>query len=251
MAIIKTDAILLKKTQLRETSLIIDFFTEESGKIKGVLKGVRCPEPQFGALYEVFTLDRIVFYEKKNKDLFIISQCELIDFFPELRESLEKLGYASYFTELIDLAVESGEKNKAIFKLLLDSLRILSEPGSAKRLTRVFEIKLLKELGLMPGLKSCVSCGKEVATGKAGFSIIGGGILCRDCFKSDPKVRPILAGTLNFIEHVSVTPMDKISRIKVSTDVGRELERVMADFLSFHINRKFKSIEFLQEVGAL
>jgi len=251
MVIIKTDAVLLKKTELRETSLILDFFTEESGKIKGVLKGVRSPEPQFGALFELFTLDRIVFYEKKNKDIFIVSQCELIDFFPALRGDLEKLGYASYFVELIEYAVGSGERNVAIFNLLVDSLKALCKPGSAKRITRVFEIKLIKELGFMPRLKECTNCGKTGFSGKARFSIKGGGILCGECSQSDLYSRSVLAGTLNFIEHVSGASMERVSRIKVSKDVGIELERMMSDFLDFHIGRRFKSLTFMREVGVL
>ena len=122
MAIIETDAILLKKTELRETSFLLDFYTKESGKIKGVIKGVRSPQPQFSALYEIFTLDRISFYERKNKDIYIIAQCELLDFFSGLRKDLERLGYAAYYAELINETCGIGEKNEDIFELLLEIL---------------------------------------------------------------------------------------------------------------------------------
>ena len=251
MTIVATDAILLKKTELRETSLLLDFYTKESGKIKGVLKGIRSPQPQFGALFEVFTLDRILFYERKNKDIFIISQCELIDFFPNLRKDLEKLGYAFYYTELIDSALGSGERNEEIFNLLLDSLRFLSQPGSAKRITRVFEIKLLKALGMMPRLNRCINCQNDILPGNARFSIKDGGVLCNQCFKIDVKAKPVLAGTLNFIDRVAETPMERVSRIKVSKDVGKGVESILRDFLNFHIDKRFKTIGFMQEVGVL
>lgn len=250
MPIIQTDAILLKKFELRETSLLLDFYTRESGKIKGVIKGVRNPQPQFGSLFEVFTLDRIVFYERKNKDIFTISQCELIDFFPELRKDLERMGYALYYTELIESAV-GGEKNREIFDLLLNSLKFLSKEGSAKRITRVFEIKLLKELGLMPRLKTCINCGNRISPDKARFSIKDGGMLCGQCVKIDLRARSVLPGTVNFIDCVAETPMERVSRIKVSKDVGREVENILREFFAFHIDRRFKTIEFMKEVGVL
>ena len=73
-----SEAILLKKFDLRETSILLTFFTKESGKIRGVIKGVRSPQPQFAGVYEPFTLDKITYYEKKNKDLFVISHCDLL-----------------------------------------------------------------------------------------------------------------------------------------------------------------------------
>ena len=251
MAIIKTDAILLKKIELRETSLLLSFFTRESGKIKGVIKGVRNPQPQFGALYEVFSLDRIVFYEKKDREIFIISQCELLDFFPSLRKDLERLGYASYYTELIDATCGIGEKNETIFNLLLDSLGFLSQSGSAKRITRVFEIKLLKALGMMPRLRQCINCGSKNLSSNVRFSVKDGGVLCNQCFRSDIKAVPITAGTLNFMESVAIASMEKVSRIKVSKSVGKELEHLMRNFLDFHIQKRFKSVEFMSQVGVL
>ena len=251
MSIIQTNAVLLKKQEIRRTSLLLDFYTEESGKIKGVVKGVRSPQPQFGSLFEVFSLDRIVFYERRNKDIFIISQCELVDYFQDIRKDIERIGYACYFTELIDSTVGPGEKNKDIFKLLLDSLRMLSSQASPKRVTRVFELRLLKYLGIMPRLKSCINCASDISIGNARFSIKGGGMLCSSCFKIDTRAKAILRGTLNFIDKVMESDMDKISRIKVSREVGRDLEQILDRFLGFHIDRRFKSIKFMREVGVL
>lgn len=251
MSIIKTDAILLKKRELRETSFLLDFYTRESGKIRGVIKGVRSPAPQFGANYEVFTLDRIVFYEKKNKDIFIISQCELVDFFPGLRNDLERLGYAFYYAELIDSAVEPGQKNTEIFDVLVETLKALSGPASAKRVTRVFEIRLLKALGIMPSLKVCINCGKSAFVLEGARFSLKGGILCGGCFKADPHARPILAGTINFIEHVAGSSLENLSRFKVSSAVGREVENILREFIDYHLGKPFKTVKFMQEVGVL
>jgi len=251
MSIIETEAILLNKIELRETSLLLDYYTKESGRIKGCIKGVRSPQPQFGSVYEILTLDKIIFYERKNSDIYTVSRCELVDYFPELRKDLKKLGYAAYFAELINTTCGIGEKNEGIFEVLVESLRALCGSGSAKRITRVFEIKLLKALGLVPRLRQCVNCGSEDITRETRVSIKSGGVLCRRCASVDLASIPILAGTLNFIESVAHMPLEKVSRIKLSDPVGKEVERFLKVFLDFHVHTHFKSMEFMKEVGVL
>ncbi|MBU1894387.1 MAG: recombination protein O N-terminal domain-containing protein, partial [Candidatus Omnitrophica bacterium] len=62
MAVQKAEGIILKKYFLRETSYIIVAFTKEFGKIKGVIKGIRAPYPQFAGNFEIFTQCRLLFY---------------------------------------------------------------------------------------------------------------------------------------------------------------------------------------------
>ncbi|MFH1791451.1 MAG: DNA repair protein RecO [Candidatus Omnitrophota bacterium] len=251
MSIVESPGVLLRKTELRETSLILDFYTRESGRVRGVIKGVRSPQPQFGALFEIFSLDRVTYYERRNRDIYIISQCELVDYFPEIRKDLEKLGYASYFVELIGRTCETGERNDAIYDLLVGSLKALSGGGSVKRITRVFEIKLLKALGIMPRIRHCINCDSVDDSGRARFSVRGGGVLCGGCLDADKDARPILPGTVNFIDSVAEMPLDRVSRVKVSSLVGMEVEKLMRVFLDFYVQNRFKSVEFLKNVGVL
>ncbi len=71
MPIQKTEGVLLKKRDLRETSLIVTFYTKDFGKISGVLKGVRGERPTASGVPQLFSLNQIVFYEKKKKDTFL------------------------------------------------------------------------------------------------------------------------------------------------------------------------------------
>jgi len=250
MGIIETDAILLKKTELRETSLLVDFYTRESGKIKGVIKGVRNPQPQFGSVYEAVTLDRIVFYEKTNRAINLVSQCDLLDFFYPLRQGLDRLSFAIYFTELIDATCQYGQANADIYELLLGSLRFLCGNGSARRIARIFEIKLMKYLGMMPVMKRCVNCDVDVIE-RPKFSVKNGGVLCPDCYSSDSGCRPILTGTVNFIESVAALPLDKVTRVKVAKQVGRDVEHLMRGFLEYHLQKRFRTVIFMENAGII
>jgi len=251
MSIQKTDAILLRRQDLRETSLIVTFYTRDFGKMKGIVRGVRGHRAQFGgASLEIFAHDGLVFYERKKGDIFTISQCDLLEFFARAREDLEKLSQAAYMIELLDSVTTLGDKNADVFDLILNSLKMLNGDASPKRVSRIFEIKLLSLMGLMPSLDQCANCGGAV-DGTSKFSFINGGLVCKKCFNSDRNAVPILQGTVKFIEHIRSNSFEKVARIKVASEVGRELEHILRKFLDYHIERRLKTVAFLKDIRAV
>ncbi|MFA5146000.1 MAG: DNA repair protein RecO [Candidatus Omnitrophota bacterium] len=248
MAIQKTEAILLSRQDLRETSLILTFYTKDFGKIKGIVRGVRGPHAQYGGgSLEIFALDELVFYERKKSDLYTISQCDLVEFFSPIRESLERLAYAAYMAELLDSVTSLSDPHRDVFDILLNSLRLLAGEASPKRVTRIFEIKLLSLLGLMPTLDLCANCSDKAGDG-ARFSFRNGGLICKKCLGSDKDAAEVLQGTVKFIEHIQGLPFDKVDRIKVSSQVGEELEKILRKFLDYHIERRLKTVKFLDTI---
>jgi DNA repair protein RecO (recombination protein O) len=253
MSINTTDAIILRKRDIRETSLLVTFYTRDSGKIRGLIKGVRGPRGPLGYQVQVFTLNKVVFYDSKKAGIHIVSQCDLIDFFEAIRADILKTSYAYYFVELLDAITEEKEKNSEIFELLLNSLELLKTKASPRRISRILEIKLLMISGLMPRLDRCVLCGdeigfKEASFNKTRFSYKSGGLICKNCFKQDSNSRRISAGTAHFIDHVERAPYERLSRIKVSRDVGKELEDIMKGFLNYQLETRIRSLDFLEKI---
>lgn len=249
MALQRTQGFVLRKQDVRETSIILTVYTRDFGKLKLISKGVRAPEARFVSAYELLALDDIVFYERKKKNLFFLSQCDLVNYFPKIRESLDRLSHAVYFAEFLDAAAPACDKNEEIYRLLADSLALLSSNASPKRVARIFEIKLLSVLGHMPRLKACAACNKPVKAEKLRFSFPSGGVLCEGCFAKDKSARPVLAGTVNFISHIEDLPFERIKQIKVSRRVGIEVERLLRDFINYHLDLRLRSMEFIGKVG--
>src|SRR4030042_2224165 len=102
MSIQKTRGFVLRREDVRETSVLLTVYTRDFGKLKLISKGARSPDQRFASSYELFALDDIVFYERKKKGFFLLSQCELVSFFPEVSGSLDRICYATYFIELLD-----------------------------------------------------------------------------------------------------------------------------------------------------
>ena len=250
MAIQKTDGILLRRRNLRESSIILTFYTKDFGKISGVIKGARGPRAQMGTSPHLFSLDRIVFYESKRRKLSVISQCDLKDFFDPIRKDLERSVYAKYFLELVDSLCGELDKNEKLFELLLDSLEFLCTEASAKRAARIFEIRLLDQLGLMPELKNCANCGVGMdSSAKLKFSVRQGGVICSKCTGTDRGAVWISRGTVNFITHIKTSPYHRASRVKVSKDLGMELESILRKFVDYHSPSRLKTVEFMKKIN--
>lgn len=247
MAALSAEGIILRKYYLRETSYVLVIFTKEFGKIKGVIKGVRKPYPQFGGDFEIFTQCQLLFYRKKKSSMDLITQCQAQEFFLPARKDLERLTCANYFIELTDLVTGDYDINEELYWILAESLKMLASGFSAKRVSRIFELKFLKTLGISPRLEECAQCSAFIEKGSR-FSMKNGGMLCPKCVQLDKSALNISLGTINFMRKIQLSELAKTSRIKVSKQVGIETEDILKRFLQYHINRPIKSLKFFQSL---
>ena len=78
MALITTDAIVLRTYNLAEADRIVLCLTRSAGLVRAVAKGARRMKSRFGAALEPFTLIKLAFYEKENRELVSMSQAEIL-----------------------------------------------------------------------------------------------------------------------------------------------------------------------------
>ena len=225
MSATKNPAFVLKTQDYRDTSVLGDFYTRDHGRIRGIVKGIRDTRARFGSTLEPFSLNEILFYKRKRGgDLHLVTQVDMADEFPSVRGDLERLGTASYCLELLSELVEPEEPEPRIFELLRDTLLFLSSGASCRRAARIFEVKLLDLLGLMPD----VNHWQDVPA---------------------PANMPFSKGTLNFLEHARRQPVKSLYSVKVSQEVGEELEKVLRRFTDYHLSHKLKTLIFMEKMG--
>ena len=100
MSIERTQGLVLNKRDLRETSLIVDFYTKEFGKICTILKGIRTDPKKFASNLELFSLNEIIFYRKTHSSYHLVSQADKIDNFTRVRGNIERTTTASFMMEI-------------------------------------------------------------------------------------------------------------------------------------------------------
>lgn len=157
-----TAAILLRKTKLSDTSLIVEWLTETHGKIKTVAKGARRPKSAFTGRLDLFFLADIHFARSRKSDLHILKEAELREPFEGLRENYQRVQLASYFVELIELVTEPDHAAADLFDLLQRAFRYLNTGQPTKRALLHFESELVRLLGIhgAPNVTPSVAIGR-------------------------------------------------------------------------------------------
>jgi DNA repair protein RecO (recombination protein O) len=239
----------LKKYDLRETSLLINFFTRDYGKISGELKGIRKDPRKFASPLESFSHNEIIFYHKRNSSVHLVSQADLVNGFPGIRHELAKIAAASLIVELIDGIMAQEDKNEEVFDLAMTALAELSGNTEPEKVMTIFKIKALSLSGFRPHLDSCVSCLGR-APGVAKFSLGLGGLLCQKCSPKDLKARSIFRGTSATIMHIERNDFKTNLKLGMNPQIKKELNLVLNGFLNFHLGRELKSQKVIYKLEA-
>lgn len=244
MAIQKSEAIVLRTCDFRETSLVVNLFTKDFGKFGGLIKGIRQTPQRYGGIPLAYSCSSIVFYQNPKRDLNLVTQCDAREQFLPIRQDLEKTAYANYFLELLDTVTRDYDKNEKLFELMVNALKALCHNQECWRIARIFEIRLLNFSGFKPRLDSCVNCQKQISQ-EGRFSSILGGILCERCFGHDKDALATLKGTLASIEYIEKSDWPKALRLKIAPDIAAELVTILNSFLDIHLDKEIKSRKFL------
>lgn len=248
MPIQKTEAIVLKKTDFRETSLIVNFYTRDFGKLSGLLKGIRKEPTKFASNLEPFSDNEIIFYEKRVSSLHLVSQCDLKDNFNLIRQNITKIGAANLIIELLNLIMPAEDKNEDIFDLALVSLKELETTPDPDKVMLIFKIKMLALSGFKPHFDSCIFCQNKI-NGVARFSLALGGLLCLRCQKKDSASRQIFRGTIATVLHIEKNDFKNNLNIGMNPQIKKELVSILNAFLNFHLERELKSQKVLNKLA--
>jgi DNA repair protein RecO (recombination protein O) len=246
MALYRTEAIVLRHCNMGEADRIITLLSREYGKIRAVARGVKRPRNRLIGGTQIFTYSEFLIFEGKNLDN--ISQCEIKESFFKIRDDLEKLTYASYMAELINEFLPEREKNEEVFFLFLKTLHWILKGNDIELIARFFEMKLLLLIGLLPYMESCVYCGGSLEEGEIYFNASMGGAVCSRCFRMGQESMQIERGTLKLMRSLAVIKFEQLALIKTSLNLKQELERVMRSYITYHLEKKLKSLEFLNKV---
>jgi DNA repair protein RecO (recombination protein O) len=157
-----TEAILLRKTKLTETSLIVTWLTESEGKLKTVAKGARSQKSRFAGLLDLFHRCEVQIARSRKSELHALTEVVLLDPHDQIRFDYHRLTLAAYFVELIDLVTELEHPSPEMFDLLRRALSHLDTHPASRRALLHFEAELARVLGIQqPTVTPAVAIGRS------------------------------------------------------------------------------------------
>lgn len=249
----KTEAIILGSVNLGEADKLVTFLSPARGRLSGVAKNARKSFRRFGAGLEMFTHSMLVLYEREHQHIVRIESADIIHQASGISSDLSRLAAGAVMIELVREMTPEGDPVCAepAFRLLSDSIRLLSEAEDPMFLLRIFEIKFFSILGYQPKLDRCFSCGRY-GEGEMIFHAMKGGVLCPSCMVSsgESEIR-LSAGTVGFYYQALRMEMDKVERLRPSAYIMRELDQALGVHTLHILGKRLRSAEFLMTVQAL
>ncbi|MBC7979572.1 MAG: recombination protein O N-terminal domain-containing protein [Armatimonadetes bacterium] len=149
-----TEAILIRKTRLTDTSLIVHWFTEEEGLVKTVVKGALRPKSIFAGKLDLFFSGEISVLRARRGELHILRELVISNWRQGLRRNYESTLMAGYFCQLVEAGVGLEHADAPMHDLLSRALDHLDCKEPTLRAMFHFEKGLAEVLGIAENKKS-------------------------------------------------------------------------------------------------
>jgi recombinational DNA repair protein (RecF pathway) len=216
MPLYSADALILKTYKLGEADRIVVFLTSDRGKKRGVAKGARRQKSSFVGALEPLTHARVAYFEKERRELVNLNYSE-----PSRSAlsspTIEALGCAIYFAELIDEWAADADPDERLYRLGASMIEARVTGVPPEPLARYFEYWLLSLQGVYPSLAV-----------------------------REQKLSPSALAFLGAAHRMS--PLD-LAALAVEKAVLRELEALHRSLITMHLEREPKSIKVLKDMN--
>lgn len=149
----RAHGLILRTRPFTETSLIVNWLTQESGRISTIAKGARRAKSPFRGKLDLFYEGEFSFQRSRRSELHTLREVVLEQTHSALRQELGRLQQASYCSTLIEQTTEKETPLPVVFELMRSFLNALPVTPPRPQSIFAFELKLLAELGLEPNIE--------------------------------------------------------------------------------------------------
>ncbi len=220
----------------------IQILTKELGLITVFVRGAKKPQSAFSAVANPFVFGQFDLY--RGRSAYNLAKANIKDYFSDVTTSLDCVYYGSYFLELAGYYGRENVDASEQLNLLYITLKALQDPRFDHDLVRViYELKTLVINGEYPDVFSCAICGKKEDL--VALSKLRSGCLCSDCRGKESAIL-LQEGALYTLQYIITSRIEALYTFRVTDEVLENLRNIMADLLKRYVDRKMKSLVFLE-----
>ena len=209
MAVYKSKGIVLRSIRFGEADRILDLYTQDSGLISAIAKGIRRTKSRFGGRLEPLSCVDFLAYEGRTLDT--VTQVEVLRSFHGVREDLRRFGAAGGMVATVRALSGGDEADRRVFNLLYHALDALEGRDSGfESIGAAFSLKLSVLAGYTPRLDACVACERDLGDlpgDPVYFAPDLGGILCPECRPAMSNAFPLTPGALDALQTLVARPI--------------------------------------------
>lgn len=149
--VVEQPGFVLHSYPYKETSLIVDIFTRDFGRVSLIAKGAKRPHSQLRNALQTF--QPLMMGWSGKSEMPILTSAEWVGGMLPLEKAALLCGF--YLNELLIKFLLRKEPHSTLFNHYVSTLNELAHQSSASIVLRKFELNLLKESGLIGDLSYC------------------------------------------------------------------------------------------------
>ena len=246
MAVLTSEAVVLRTWPVHEADLLVSIFTRDYGKMKGMAKAALKSRKRFGGALEPMTVARAWFAEKPKQELVRLDQLEIIRSPLSLPVDAARLMVLSVYAEVLEQALPDHDPQETVFRLIVSVLEQTTVERPWMPLT-YFELWMTRLMGLLPDLAHCIACGESLISGETSFNAYADGLFCR--VHRPGNASELSAESWQMALKMLRAPVGAFASEAWPRRRGEDLRRFALQALERHMERKLKSAEMLARMS--
>ncbi|MCB0076420.1 MAG: DNA repair protein RecO [Anaerolineales bacterium] len=237
---------MLSRRDWGEADRLITLLSPELGKLRVVAPGARKPSSRKSGHLEIFSRGRFVLARGRTFDK--ITQAETIDYFPTLRDSLERVSAGYLMTEMADRFLQEEDPNALVYDLLYEALGWLEAGEPVALVTRFFELRMLGYVGYQPQLYRCQHCDRGLQPVDQFFDLREGGVLCPTCRPEGGELTPLSLNGLKVLRLLQGAEWSVVRGLRLDDTLADALGDLLHRYTLFQLERELSSVRFIDDL---
>jgi DNA repair protein RecO (recombination protein O) len=246
MAVLTSEAVILRTWPVHEADLIVSFFTRDYGRLRGVAKSALRSRKRFGGALEPMTLTRAWFAERPRQELVRLDQLEIIRSPLAAPVGLTRMTVLSFLAEFLDEALPEHDPQETVFRLVVSVLEQAAVEQPWMPLT-YFSLWMTRLLGLLPDVTRCTICGDPLHGSEVFFHGYADGFFCPLHRGSGSSA--LSADSWQLAQRMLREPASAFAAEPWPRRRAQDLRRLTLQVLERHLERKLRSAEALTRLG--
>jgi DNA repair protein RecO (recombination protein O) len=236
------EALVLSTLDYGEADRLVTLLTRERGKLTAFAAGARKSRRRFAGALEPYMRLRVQLVETRGSTVRLDSADILAGYY-SARADLSLIARALYAVELCRELTREHEPHPELFELLEGYLRRLDAKEAGPTSLLAFELAALAQAGLMPRFDTCALCGGSPGE-RPRFDQSHGGAVCEAC---SGRARDAVAVPSELLS--GLRALQEGERRPLSPELRARARGVLNVFISHHLGRRLKSVDFMAQVG--
>ena len=245
-----TKALVLRGVDYKESDKILTLFTQEAGKLTASARGCRKKGSPIAAGCQLLCWSEFVLFDYNGR--WSVKEAAAERLFQGVRDDLDKLSLACYFSEVAELLAVEGEPSPELLSLILNCLHALDKLDKPlAQVKAAFELRCMCLAGYEPLLDGCAVCGSDPPEDPR-FHLREGVLHCARCRDEvgEGISMPLDGPALAAMRHIAYGDPKRLLSFSLGEGSLRLLGDLSEAYLHTQLERGFRTLDFYKQLRA-